>query len=64
MERDQITKVTRALIRLKHSLAADRELNEILPDTLEMFDQAVASGQLRGVEVSGLLNEVINPKDS
>ncbi len=46
MERDRITKVTRTLIRLKHSLAADRELNDVLPDTLAEFDEAVQGGML------------------
>lgn len=64
MERFKIAKVTRALIRLKHSVAADEELNDILPDRLDQFDDAVSRGQLLGLEVGGLLDEVISPKDS
>lgn len=47
MEKANIAKATRTLIRLKHSLAADEEINSILPDTLEEFDEALASGELK-----------------
>lgn len=50
MERARVIKVQRALIRLKHSLAADEELNEVLPDTLSEFDKAIASGHLKQIE--------------
>ena len=46
MERQKVTKATRTLIRLKHSLAADEEINNILPDTLDEFDDAIANGKL------------------
>ena len=44
MERHKVTKAARSLIRLKHSLAADEEINAVLPDTLEEFDDALARG--------------------
>lgn len=47
LERAKIAKVARTLIRLKHSLAADEELNEILPDKLEEFDQGVLGGEIK-----------------
>lgn len=47
MERDKITKATRTLIRLKHSLAADEEINRVLPDTLQEFTQALSRGELK-----------------
>lgn len=47
LERAKITKVARTLIRLKHSLAADEELNEVLPDKLEEFDQGVLGGEIK-----------------
>lgn len=47
MERARISKVARTLIRLKHSLKADEELNEVLPDTLEEFDQGVLGGEVK-----------------
>lgn len=50
MERARVIKVQRTLIRLKHSLAADEELNEVLPDTLSEFDKAIAGGQLKQIQ--------------
>ena len=50
MERDRVTKTARAIIRLKHSLAADEEINSILPDTLEEFDDALANGELKALK--------------
>ena len=46
MERFKIAKATRTLLRLKHSLAADEEINRILPDRLEAFDTALQRGEL------------------
>lgn len=46
MERARILKVSRSLIRLKHSLRADEELNDVLPDRLLEFDKALQAGQL------------------
>ena len=57
MERSKITKAARTLIRLKHSLAADEELNSVLPDTLAEFDEAVAKGELKKLR-SGLLDQI------
>lgn len=42
LRREQTAKATRALIRLKHSLKADEEINAVLPDRLEEFDAALA----------------------
>lgn len=46
MERLKIIKAARTLIRLKHSLLAEQEINDLLPDTLLQFDDAVANGTL------------------
>lgn len=46
MRRAALAKTARSLVRLKHSLAADLEINEVLPDTLAEFDGAVARGEL------------------
>lgn len=46
MERFIIAKATRTIVRLKHSLAADREINDVLPARLEEFDAAVQRGEL------------------
>ena len=46
MARLAIAKVTRAEIRLKHSLMADAELNEVLPERLASFDLALQQGTI------------------
>lgn len=52
MEKARIAKVTRTLVRLRHSLAADEEINEILPDTLDAFDAALQGGEIKRLKVS------------
>lgn len=47
MEKANIAKTTRTLVRLKHSLAADEEINTVLPDTISEFDKAVARGEVK-----------------
>lgn len=44
MEKAKVTKTARTLIRLKHSLAADEEINAFLPDKLDEFDASLARG--------------------
>ena len=46
MARLAIAKVTRAEIRLKHSLLADQELNEVLSQRLQDFDIQLQSGTI------------------
>lgn len=58
MQKAKILKTARALIRLKHSLAADEELNEILPATELEFDVAIQNGELLGLS-SGSLQEIL-----
>jgi hypothetical protein len=58
MERHKVMKITRALIRLKHSLAADEELNEVLPDRLFEFDKAVQSGELLSLPLDEAAHDV------
>lgn len=57
MEKAKIIKITRTLIRLKHSLKADEELNAVLPGTLAEFDSGLCLGELRGLvlELSDVL---------
>ena len=56
MERFKIAKATRALLRLKHSLAADEEINAILPDRIAAFDAALQQGEL--LELRNVLEDV------
>lgn len=59
LERAKIAKLTRTLIRLKHSLSADEELNQVLPDALDEFDQGVLEGEIKRVkaELGDLLGD-------
>lgn len=59
LERAKIAKLTRTLIRLKHSLSADEELNQVLPDALDEFDQGVLEGEIKRVkaELGSLLGD-------
>lgn len=52
MERAKVAKTARTIIRLKHSLEADEEINAVLPDTLEEFDEALARGELKQLRAS------------
>ncbi len=47
MQKARMLKTARYLIRLKHSLAADEELNNILPDMSGEFDTALQNGELK-----------------
>lgn len=58
MERAKVMKTTRTVIRLKHSLKADEEINAILPDTLDEFEDKIARGEL--TEVTTKLEDVLN----
>lgn len=44
--RANMLKVIRAAVRLKHSLAADEELNEVLPRAEKKFNEAIHRGGL------------------
>lgn len=57
MERLRVRKIATTLIRLKHSLAADEEINRVLPDTLDEFDAALAAGELKALTAN--LNDAI-----
>jgi len=48
-------KIARTLIRLKHSLAADAELRDVVPVVLEDIDKAVADRETFRLDVPGLL---------
>lgn len=49
LEQAKIIKVTRTLIRLKHSLAADIEINDVLPDRLMDFQDSLQGGELKEI---------------
>ena len=49
MARAAIAKVTRTEIRLKHSVLADQEINEVLAQRLRDFDIAIQSGVIPSI---------------
>lgn len=54
--RKALVKTVRARVRLQYSLAADEELNTLVPDALVKFNDYVMSGKLPDME--GLLDEL------
>lgn len=46
VRRAQMLKAARTAIRLKHSLAADAEIAEQLPEIEERIDRALATGEV------------------
>lgn len=62
MERAKIAKATRTLIRLKHSLKADEEINTLLPDTLAEFENALAHGELK--QIKARIDDVLGGDDA
>ena len=59
MEQFKLVKAYRTIIRLKHSLAADEELNETLPAVLADLEQSIQFGELKQLQIASL-NEVLN----
>lgn len=58
MERAKTIRILRTLTRLKYSLEADRELNELLPEVMVEFDQGVQKGELRTPTLN-LLRDIV-----
>lgn len=56
MERASVLKAWRSMIRLKHALAADAEINTALPAAERVFNASVAQGRLPSAQdvVDGL----------
>lgn len=59
MQRLRLAKISRSLLRLKHSLNADVEINDTLPDLLVDFDKGLQSGELRTLPAD-FVNEVLD----
>lgn len=47
MERAKQAKIIRTMLRLKHSINFDYELNETLPDAMVAFDSSVQAGEIK-----------------
>ena len=50
MRKAQIQKTAVTLIRLRYSLLADEEINNVLPDAMDDFDKALNNGELLQIE--------------
>lgn len=56
----EMVKVARAAIRLSHSIAADRELNEALPRLEREFDISIQRGELPdAIDVRAIVKGVL-----
>lgn len=58
MRQAALVKAARSMVRLRYSLMADEELNEVLPRIEAAFTAAVQSGEMPSV--AGLLAEFIS----
>lgn len=56
VEKARMLKAARSAIRLKHSLAADAEIYDRLPDLEQQIDAALLSGQPLAFTVASLLS--------
>jgi len=57
LQKKRILKVVRSNIRLKHSLAADEELNEKLPEIERRIDVAIQSGTVYELDIKSVLED-------
>lgn len=53
----EILKNARALIRMKHSRAADREINKKLPELERAMDKAIQSGKPYELDIRSVLED-------
>lgn len=57
LRRSALLKAARSAVRLRHSLAADEELNEVLPNLERRFNDAIQRGVL--LDVGETLREYV-----
>ena len=55
MELEGIEKAVRSNIRLKHSLEADREVNEKIPEVLRQAEVAIRKGKAFELDIKSVL---------
>jgi hypothetical protein len=58
VSRAAILKAVRANIRLKHALAADVEINDVLPELERRINDAIASGKPFELDIAEVLREI------
>lgn len=57
MAKDRAKKVLRTAIRLKHSLEADEEINNVIPDVVKEMDDAASNGVKKELDVGSVFEE-------
>lgn len=57
LQKAQILKAVRSNIRLRHSLAADAELNEKLPEIERQVDAAIRAGRVYELDIKSVLED-------
>ena len=58
MQRLFVIKAARSAIRLKHTLAADAEINERLPEIEREFDKAISQGKAFKLDTFALFKDI------
>jgi hypothetical protein len=57
----RLVKMARAAVRLKHALAADEELNEILPELEKAFDAQVQARVLPdAIDIDAIVRKAVS----
>ena len=56
LERMQMAKSIRMFIRLRYSIAADEEINDVLWDIMDRYDLALATGEAFDFSLSELVD--------
>lgn len=62
MAKKAMIKTARAGVRVKHSIAADYELNDVLPDLEERIDAAILGGERLEISSANLYGAIIDGK--
>jgi hypothetical protein len=62
LQKALLVKVLRSQIRLKHTIEAERELNEVLPKAEKDFDKKLQHGKLLDdADIEELARKALNP---
>ncbi len=54
-----IVKAVRAAVRLKYSLLADAEINDVVPDVEAAYDKTSAAGKKFELDIASLLDRAV-----
>lgn len=60
MDKKDALKVSRSAIRLRHSINADHEINDVIPDLENKIDQAMTGGPRLQISVGRLFEAAYN----